>query len=349
MATAARVRTVLNGYERVFRAPIVEAVAETAARQDRHDFRSLAGLYGIENGPEIVQPTGAAKPAEVLHIDPQQYRGQCGDPASARLLYAPMGNAVGPHIVMRALRLFGVDHAKQLFVVGSPGFAKEGAGTVPLRALGQVGSGNFGPLVDPVLRYLKAKGIAHVEPIGVSLGADKALATAEHAAQYGIRISRGVFLEPAGSHKRPLRQLVGRFVVAGGQLDRYVQQSDSGPYTEARAQMGGNLALYGAGLLRATNIATAVGLASGSFGERLDRAMVSQERLRVAIGWGSASELADNSSLSTLVVQAAMQYEERVEGMLVPGMHHAGPDDINLHAALVLEGLARTGDQLFGR
>jgi hypothetical protein len=188
---------------------------------------------------------------------------------------------------------------------------------------------------------MKQHYITRTDDIGYSYGAEKAATAAECAFDYDIEAERGIWMEPVAVAQRGLLRLLKDFQSAGVALDDYVQGTDSEPYLAARQEAASGrmpFARYIGGLLRASNIAIAHALSTDSFGVRADAALLAQANMQANIIWGTDSELSLNMPMLNTTKDLQKNHsEQRVHGRPVVGMRHAGGDDIDLHAALVLE------------
>jgi len=334
MRTAEQLRTYYD-----FDESVITAVDEAADLQHRLDFRQLADFYNIGRGPQTVYDDVAAKrPFEILRFQPHQdYDG-----TQATVLHTPMATPIDQSVAMRAIRLFGADPSRQLIVVGSPGAIGRPAGRLTTREARRVWNGDFTPTVTPTIRMLGGMGITSAHQVGYSYGADKAVAATKVAAANGIATPTQVLMESAATRNNGLFKLLSRFQSSGEHLQRYVEESDSPALLEARKLADTGLPRYVGGLLRISNLAIARSLSTASFGGRVEDSMMRNGGVHSVIAWGGKSELADDAYMHEVVDELRWEYgDNRVSKIVVPEMHHAGGDNINLHAAIVLEGLLR--------
>lgn len=326
---------------------IVESVDRAAHDQNQYSFEVLADRYGLSSGPKVVLPHYYDKPIEVATLTPREDFNE----TEARVLHLPMANPISPSMMMRAMRLFESDPSKQLIVYGNlSGFNR--AGRVPLgdsRVMYQTHT--LLPLVRPTLQHLQDAGIKQVDHLGYSMGADKA-AVAISDSYERQSVERGVLIEPAAVASRGLVRLAKDFARSNSELKRYWQQSKSQPYTELREKETAlGLITWSAGLLRLTNLAVAKALSDDDFEPRVARALEAAQRssedansdLKVAIGWGELSEVSSPEHMRQLTGRLQERYgEDKIKTMEFRDMHHAGGDDIDLHAAIMLQGLKLT-------
>jgi len=65
--------------------------------------------------------------------------------------------------------------------------------------------------------------------------------------------------------------------------------------------------------------------------------------MRSTVIWGGCSELADNTYLTELMDGLKLGYgSDVIRSFVVERMLHAGGDDVDLHAAMVLQALRAT-------
>jgi len=82
------------------------------------------------------------------------------------------------------------------------------------------------------------------------------------------------------------------------------------------------------------------------FAQRASAALRNQPDLRMTVGWGSESEMCPDLTLQKMTNGLRAQHGGlRVLSMRLQGMHHSGMDDLDLHAAMMLEGLKGTNKQ----
>lgn len=297
------------------------AVEDTAERQNRYSFRELADQLGIDNAHIRTNIDGKA--VEYLHIQP-------GDPASdaVRVLFSPMGNGLRENIVMRAMRLAEADNPEHLFVIGSPAHIGNPNNLLTRRERVAVAGGHFEPLSYPILDVLSRRQIQRVDALGYSLGATAAQGLVLAASDYGIETDKAVFAEPANTQERSLFRLLKDFAASGKELDQYVQQSESTPLNEAIDAARDDIRFF-AGLARLSNVAIARGLAKNTFDADNDLILNGQPNVQIT------SVFAEHSTLAKL----GKEDDLRIGRIMLRGAHHAAGDDIDLHAAIMLQGL----------
>jgi hypothetical protein len=323
---------------------IVGAISEVAESQNRRSFINLAEEFGLTDGalPLPVYQTERDKPFDdsmrrVEYIDLQPRRDY--DETRARLLFTPMGISVDQSIAMRAMRLFAADPTERLIVVGSPARLGNNANLVRLGDMPLVWAGKLNHVVAPALKLLRKKGISNVATLGYSYGADTAVTAAAEAERYSLQANQGVWAESPAVLNRGTPRLISDFTSSGSELDNYVKAANSRPLNEAREAADASLAWAG-GMLRLSNIAIAHMLSRDSFGKRAMHAFKRAPELRATLAWGTSSELTDNDRMEDIVTTLRKKFPSRVGAIALEGMHHAGGDDIDLHAAIMLQGLS---------
>lgn len=322
---------------------IVGAISEAAEGQNQRSFIELADEYGLTDGarpiPSYVtqdkQPFDySLRKVEYIDLQPKGDHDQ----TRARLLFTPMGISVDQSIAMRAIRMFAAEPTERLIVVGSPARIGNNANLIRLGDIPLVCMGKLRHVVEPTLKLLSDKGVTKVDTLGYSYGANPAATAAAEAARFSLQANRGVWAEPTAVVRRGIPQLVADFASSGPELDNYVKAANSRPLNEAREAANTPLAWAG-GMLRLSNIAIARTLSQDSFEKRVVEALKSVPDLKTTLAWGTSSELTDHSRMEEIVNRLRKKFPTRVGAIALEGMHHAGGDDIDLHAAIMLQGL----------
>ena len=320
---------------------VLDSVSEAALWQDGRSFAKLADYYGIADGPEVVPADKTHKAFQVLTIKPRHDY----DAAQARVYHLPMSMPIDPSMTMRCLRLFEADSSRQMVMVGNPSAAGQRYGKLHVKDMPAVWRGDLAPVVDPFLSYLGKNGISETEELGFSYGADTAAVSSARAEAHDIQVSQGVYMESAAAVGRGPGLIGGvrlgiDFMSAGAELENYVASCNSLPLNEARELSDVGLPRYMLGLARLSNLAIGNALAHNGFEARAREALVAQPDMRASIVWGTASELAREDDMIRIVGDLRSEFgQERVESMAIEGMHHAGGDQIDLHAAIALQAL----------
>ncbi|HSH18063.1 MAG TPA: hypothetical protein VK978_01630 [Candidatus Saccharimonadales bacterium] len=306
---------------------VVHDVSLAALWQNKYSFRELADIYGIQDGPQINYPGISCREIQVMEFVPKLDH----DEMAARMYHLPMGTAIGPNTAMRAIRMFGADPSERLILVGSPSVPGQAAGTLALKDIKKtIADNSLEPSARPAARFLLSENIRYAAQLGYWSGADKAAATATAAAEINIKTTAGVYIEPASIKKQNILALAGRFGASGAEPSTAVRDKEK--------LMG--FVAFSAGLLRLSNIAVAKALAHGGFEERAATSMERNPGMHMTIGWGSASELVDDDAMQQAADILQIYFGANwVRTLWLEGMQHAGADDIDLHAAIMLQGL----------
>jgi hypothetical protein len=324
-----------------FDAAIVDDVDQAAELQNRLNFAELADKYNVANGSSAVLPDGATKPIEVMTLTPKHDY----DEHAARVYHTAFGYPVNKNTALHAMRMFEADDSEQLIVIGNPAMVGMKTGKLSLRQSHEVyKNASLRPAVDAPLRYLEQAGITHTKHLGYSYGADKAATTIAESGTYSQVASRGVLIEPVSVVERSMIELVKAFGESGKVQRQYIDQTESRPYDEIWSEDSiVKAAAWGAGLVRMSNLAIASILASDGFKQRASDALQANDETDLVIGWGTSSELCPGDTLQAVTNSLRAQHGlTRVESMPITGMHHAGVDDLDLHAAVMLQGIHST-------
>ncbi len=325
---------------------ILDNVSAAAASQDNLDYLSLAESFGSVNGAtysELYADHIKRHDRDHRRIVLRWLRSphHAEESAPTRVLFAPFALSADQNIAMRAMRTMAtIDDGAPMMVVGAPNMLNRMSDRLNRRERRIVSHGEFRPLTVPVLNYLSAQALRHVEFMGYSYGAEVAAQAAADAHEFDINVDKAVLIEPVAVANRSVISLLQDFLKSGERLEEYVQAADSPVLNEARQLADEGKLRYIGALLRPTNIAIARGLSKAGFMTRVSRALQSQQDMRVVVGWGKLSELSrpENQRAQTNLLRA-MHKPKRVVSMPLEGMHHAGGDDINLHAAIMAQGL----------
>lgn len=320
-----------------FDGEIEQSVAAAAAAQDNLSFRELATQYGVDNGPQSVRPYGDRRVMEYYQLVPKADY----DETAARVCYASMATPADKSMAMRAIRLFAADPSAPLLVVGNPGAVGRRANRLRPIDAARVWRGQLGPAVSLSLQHLQNTGVKRAEFIGYSYGAELAASACAESCDFGIDARSGVWMEPVSMIDRGLISLASDFIDSGAALPEYVAASDSVALDEARASADTGLSRYVFGVLRLSNVAIAHALSRDGFSGRARLALDTQARFRATTVWGDASELSQPNRLKALGNELSATYGRRYGALIMKGMKHAGGDDINLHAAMVLQASRR--------
>lgn len=313
----------------------LKAVQQVATWQNQLSYATLTEQYTTLDGWSIVPGDRYHGSLSILTLQPQgKYNTK-----HARIYYTPIAAPVDANITMRMLRLFAADPSEQLIVVGNPGIlGRPSGGRAKLRGLQRLWKGDLSPVVDPLLSYLQKQGIRTVDHIGFSYGAERATIAAARSAAYGLSVKSAIWMEPVAVVNRTIWQLGKEFNAGRHRLDDYVRAANSKPLFEARHQTDASLLPVLSALLRPSNLALEHALIHGGFESHARAAFNSQPTMRAAIVWGTESELVPNEAVSAIIDRLQADYRSsRICSLPMQGMHHAGGDDIDLHAAMVLQ------------
>lgn len=327
-----------------FNDTVLDAVDRAAADQNQQSFRELADAHGIGSGPARTHPFSSNQTIEYFHIKPMTDY----DETSIRVYQAPMGISADNSTAMRAMRLFGAEPSTPLLVVGSPSVLGNRSNLLKRADFPKVAIGDLRPAVRPVLQHLFKLGVVRAQILGYSYGADAGVAMAVAANEYSIKVDKAVVMEPAGIEKRSLKTLLQDFQSCDAALQSYVDAAESQPLSEARNANASTLASavgflrWAGGLLRGSNIAITKGLGAGTFAETAAKALTKEPHSQLAVVWGSKSEMVHSAAMNGVMAELKTKFPDRVAGLEMNGMHHGGGDDIDLHAAMALQGLLET-------
>jgi hypothetical protein len=318
-----------------FDSDVLGRVEETADWQNRLSFSELATRYGV-TGPQRIRPFYDNRTVEYFQLTPE---GRNPEDRDVRVYHAPFGTTADKNMAMRAFRLLGAEPSKPLVVVGNPAAPGLRSGGYRRKDLSAIWNGDLRPAVRPAVKLLEYKDVNQADFIGFSFGADAAATAAQIAKDHGITANHVVATESVAVVNRNLLQLGHDFYQAVDRVDEAVKRSSSPPLFEARDDADVGDARYMLGVVRASNLALAHSLSLPLFENRVIDALNAQPELRVSVSWGDRSELAPFEVTSSLAERLQHNYGQRVGAMMLRGMDHAGGDDIDLHAAIVLQGL----------
>lgn len=312
-----------------FDGTIADAVAETEVLQRRLSFRSLAEHYGIENGPLHMSVLGQKSAVEYLRFDPPADF----DPAVARVYFAPMSLAADSNMAMRTMRWFGADPSRRTFVFGNPAFIGKKENLPRASVLPKLLKGDFRPLLNGPLQVLENYGVEQATVAGYSFGAEMAAAALSSSLS-----CRGILMEPPSPGRHNPVKLAKDFKNSEAKLAFYIERSYSSAYHVARKESAVPAWRYLGGLARLTNLAAVGGMVNGAAEKSLRQAIISARPFRIALAYGEKSELTDKDSINRLGSFLTRQ-AVAVKLIELHNMHHAGGDDLNLHAAIMLQSL----------
>ena len=330
---------VVNRLENLY--PFDEAVVQdvelAAALQNQRTFPELADMYNLADGPSTTVIPGMAGLYQYWHLKPTgDY-----DETAVRVYMAPMATPTDQNLAMRTMRLFAADPSLPLFVAGAPAAVGNRNNRISPSNLPTVWRGNLQPAVAPTLHFLRSSGVQTADFIGHSYGAATAAAASAGAAEYGVTVAHGVYMEPAGVVSRGLFRLLGDFKRSEAKLQHNVEASASEPFLEARKLADTGFTRYVGGLLRLSNVAIAHAQTMPLFVPDVRTALDEQIHMHATLAWGGKSEITPTPAMERGVKYLGNMFPGQVSRMMVPEMYHAGGDDIDLHAAMVLQALRK--------
>lgn len=332
----------LNKYYE-FDSSTTEVVAEVAEElRSFDDWPELLSSFRSNNSHahlhEVTTTPSYGFPIKIIDIVPVETE-------STMIYHLPMGNSVDENMQARLITLSKVIPNTRIIASGNPAqpFVKGGKITSSDRA--RVSRGIFRDTIDPILHYVHSQKIDSASQVGYSYGADKAVSATSLSHSFDIEPTTIIPMEPVSIKQRTLKQLGLDFLSSNQQLKHYVESANLPAYQNARRinnQRTAGLGGYTLGLLRASNLAIANGIACGEFEQHLTSALRNNPETNGVLIWGSESELAVNAIMQSMHKQ--MQYDKKINNLLDPlivsGGHHAMGDDIFLHSALIHQALS---------
>lgn len=317
-----------------FDSEVVGRIQDTAEWQNGLSFRKLADLYELDDATK--RSRTKLQSLEYVELNPQA----APDSDDVHVLFAPMGNAAtSDNIVMRALRMVEVTRPQKLIIAAGPAHINNPNNTIAPHDYHRVWAGDFVPVLKPLLRELAGIAVDQsVSYFGYSNGAALAGAALASSANHDISASHAVLAEPANVSHRSMLSLGRDFLASGKYLDDYIRESRSIPLYEATARAD-QLAAYVLGLARPGNLAIAHGLSRGGYSKKLDALLANHPDAQVTTVAGMLSELSEPATLLTSQLELATTHPGRSHLILLNNIHHAGGDNIDLHAAIMFQGL----------
>lgn len=317
--TADRLRSYVTPAGCPFSTETTDVVAELAGRQARlgNDYQRMFDMAG-----GMMLYKYAATNAQGVSV--VEFGGR--DAESSVVYHLPMGNDLDENQIYTIGTIAAANPTVRFVAMGNPSGYDWEHGGVALSKLRKLAAGDFNPLLEPVYKWAKDMKADELSHVGYSFGADlasQAAASGEHA------VKTLVAIEPVVGQRR-LISLGRDFMKTADVLQPYVDAVQLPSYEAAR-RMSVSDAAFALGLLRATNVAIAMGLAKGLFPHRLTEARTKRyPDMSATVAWGSESELTDIERFPTGVEQWRLK-EQR----------HALGNDIHLQAAIVREALSR--------
>ena len=323
-----------------FSPEVLNAVSTAAEEQNTHTFDELATRYGVEDGVQRFYDGlhgFTPHPVEYVLFKPEADY----DERHMRVLHLPMACPADKNMVMRGIRLFGADPTSQLMIVGNPSSPGLSQTKFSIHEAYQVfRTHSLKPAARPLLHFLEKKGVTTTEHLGFSYGASKGADASAESGEYGQEVVAGVFVDPANVVNRGLFRLFRDMMASNAELEEYVKQTGCEALFEARSVNNKFTdALWLTSLLRVSNLAVANVLKRDGFEDSVDNALTAQQNMYAALGSGTLSLIAIDENMRGLTTRLHDKFDDRVKPMVFDGMPHAGGDDIDLHAAMMLEGL----------
>jgi hypothetical protein len=308
----------------------IDQVAEAAELQQSYDsYEEFFDDIGITTPERKTYP--GHKPVEFLDIRPNEH-----DANEALVIHLPFAQTFNNNQLYQVATIAATNPNKRIIVMGNSAALGYDTGLLTREQRRTVNSGDFSPVVEPLLSYLDEEDITIASHVGYSYG--EALAqttmTKDERDTY-----RAVIIEPAAVVWRSLYKLVRDFHASAEAEPGYVNATDVTSFLDARKSSEGMPAYIG-GLLRLSNLAVGRGLTKPYFRERQREALLQHPELRITDVWGSESELALDGIVTAAVRDLQWEFgKERVKPMRLLRQKHALANDIHLQAAVVLEGL----------
>lgn len=316
-----------------------EDVARAAHDQDALIFEELADRYRLDDTVRVTDCDG--RPVQSVTFTPEvDY-----DETHARVYHVPFAISLDPNTLMRLMRQFASDPSEQLIAYSNPGTVGQTGGTLKLSDIRHiVRTHDMTPAIAPQQADLANRKLASVDRLGYSFGTLQALtAMGEHAPHPEVETQAGILVEPVAVAKQNIFKLAGSFLSSGAEVARYIDQTDSAPYSLVRNQrfygLDIGLVNYSIGIGRATNLAAALQIAHGGIYDHAHEVLTRNQADSLTFAWGTASEISEPETTAQQVATLQEQFGDAVHEMPLQGMHHAGGDDINLHALIMNQAL----------
>ncbi len=262
------------------------------------------------------------------------------DERRRRVYFTPMATPPDENMLVRALRWFPAQADVPLLIVGSPAGLKLPSQRLSANERSALKQGDLAATVVPLLRHLEARSVEQADFMGFSFGADRALTAARDAHLHGVNVGRAIWAEPVRIVERSLLALARSFGSAGDHLEAAIARSETTALLEAVNRSDIGMARYIGGLLRPTNIAIARGLTRDTFEADAKKAKLHQPDMTATLAWGQRSEISLDGPMQVLSQELRHAYGvHNFNALSIPRMRHADGDDLNLHAAIMLQGL----------
>lgn len=251
-------------------------------------------------------------------------------------MHLPMGNPLDTNQLYQVATIAMTNPGYRLVAFGNP-CGKPYSFKAQRRSLKDYWAIAFGKdkraLVAGELDYLSSKGYGNIRHIGYSFGAHKALVASLYSPAHAVA---GLVAVDPVAHARYAQQLLGDFRRTFEPMGAYVNRTGVQTYFEARQATA--VVRYNAGLARPINFAIGIMLSRLDLVPLLKSVIQQQSKARIALAWGSASELGNDAHL-TANMHNFVHGSPHVKSLRLEGDTHTFANDIHLHAAIIREGV----------
>lgn len=314
----------------------INAVARFAEKQKAYaTYQDFFGAVAMP--PVTVYKIGPKQGAAVIDIVPK------GVTSRVIVVHLPMGNPLDPNQQYQLATLAGMFPDARIIGFGNPSGEPYKHHEHDLRFLQKVGiASGLRPraLVGAELAYLQEQGITQAVYVGYSYGALKALVAASYSPE-GM-VGQLITIELV-SHRRSPFRLVKDFRRTIEPLASYVDVTGLEMFKIARSDSIDG-AEYERGLHRPINLAIGSFISACDALKKLERVVRRRTDLRVAMAWGTKSELVDDVRMQRAVAKLERLAPGRIQALPLAGQMHGLANDVHLHAAIVYEVLRQPLD-----
>lgn len=316
----------------------INAVSLVAEKQAAYtSYREYFKDVGITGTTLHVTEKGSGVP--VVDIAPKVFKKfRKSQSSTVLVVHLPMSNPLDGNQLYCIATLASLFPERRIVGFGNPSGGRYNFSQQNLTFLKRLKiafTKNSYPLVEAELDYLRTQNIATAYHIGYSYGAAKALFFSKYATQGAI--IGALCIDPA-THPRSIRQLIRDFKETLLPLGKYVNRTKITTYFEARRDAAKEH-YHKNGLKRQINIAIGLAVARLDFIPLLKAVLIRHPAMKVAVAWGSKSELGDDAYMTTELNQVKTDMPGRVQPFRLEGDTHALANDIHLYGALVYESL----------
>lgn len=291
------------------------------------ELASVPGVKTIEYG--------GCPPVQILDLQPEQVRDQ----HAATVIWLPMARGFDQAELHRAARLKLLLPDERIIIVANPDHWWKASGILSREQRARVRDGDVRPVIGTVFHYLKEMNLTRVNHVGNSYGAKLAAAAAALAVQHGIHeVPRLVTIEPPDSVSRNFRDLALTFYeTRHGVQDHKETMTDRGLINALHQEK--RLWPYIGTLASLTNLAITQALTRGLFKDNVSTVLAHSPGTEVTVAWGTGSELVPHEHMTHLVEELQISHGDRVRSIVLEKLRHAMYYDIDLVAALIMQGL----------